>query len=119
MNTFANRVKILRLERGLTQTELGKAFNLTKSAVSSWENRGRFGDEELLKKLAAYFDVSLDYLLGISEIRNPITVETKSFAQELIDSMINKGMITDKNDIDKNAIDAIISAIRLDIKNKK
>ena len=119
MNTFGKNIKALRLEAELTGEELALKFGLTKSAVSSWERRSRFPDEKLLKDLAAFFNVSVDFLLGVSDIRNPISPDIKTFAQELIDSMISKGMITDKNDIDKDAIDAIISAIRLDIKNGK
>lgn len=55
MNTFGNRLKTLRLEKDLTQTELANVFGLTKSAISSQEVRGRFPDEELIKTMANYF----------------------------------------------------------------
>lgn len=119
MNTFGNRMKTLRLELELSQTELAEKFSKTKSAISSYESRGRFPDEDLLKEIATFFNVSVDYLLGVSEIRNPISPDTKSFAQELIDSLVNKGMINDKDSIDSDITDMIIKAIRLDIKNRK
>jgi len=118
MNTFGKNIKMLRLEAELTGEELALKFGLTKSAVSSWERRSRFPDEKLLKDLAAFFNVSCDFLLGVSDIRNPISPDTKSFAQELIDSLIKKGLISDKNDIDSDVTDMIINAIRLDMKNK-
>lgn len=119
MNTFANRFKTLRTELGLTQPELASKFGKTKSCISSYEQRGRFPDESLLKEYASFFQVSCDYLLGVSDIRNPISPETKSFAQELIDSMIKKGMIDENNDVDDKVTGMIIQAIRLDIENNK
>ena len=119
MNTFGKNIKALRLEAELTGEELSAKFGLTKSAVSSWERRSRFPDEKLLKDLAAFFNVSVDFLLGVSDIRNPISPDTKTFAQELIDTMIRKGMITSEDDIDEDAQKAIMAAIRLDIKNRK
>lgn len=59
-----NRIKILRKEKGLKQTELAAILNVTQGALSSWET-GRYdiGNNEL-KKMADYFGVSIDYLLG-------------------------------------------------------
>ena len=118
MNTFGNRLKTLRLELGMNQTELADKFQKTKSAISSYESRGRFPDEDLLKEIAKFFSVSTDYLLGVSDIRN-ISEATTTFAQELVNSMIEKGIINDKNEISSDITDMIINAIRMDMKNKK
>lgn len=64
MATFGERLKILRTEKEMTGEELGDIFNVTKTAISNWENGNRFPDEPVLIKLADYFNVSLDYLLG-------------------------------------------------------
>ena len=63
MNSFGKRLKHLRQEKGLTQVELGKAFNVTNVAVTKWESDDRFPDKSILIKIADYFDVSTDYLL--------------------------------------------------------
>lgn len=72
MGTFGDRLKELRLEKELTQPAFGRIFNVEKGTVSNWENENRFPDKNTLKALADYFDVSLDYLLGRSNIRKPL-----------------------------------------------
>jgi len=119
MNTFGNRLKLLRTEKKMTQKELAAIFGATNSAVNSYETRNRFVSESLLKQYAEYFGVSTDYLLGVSDIRNPVTKGTKSFAEKLVKKMIDENMITDKNDIDPNLIDTLIAAIKFDVANKK
>ena len=66
---FGNRLKNLRNEFNLTGEELGKKFNVTKVAISNWESDRRFPDQETLLKIADFFDVSIDYLLGRSDKR--------------------------------------------------
>lgn len=63
-----NRIKELRKEKGLKQTELAAILNVTQGALSSWET-GRYdiGNDDL-KKLADFFDVSADYILGRDDI---------------------------------------------------
>ena len=55
-------LKSLRLEKGLTQEELGKIINQSKQTVYNWENDKRKCDVESLFKLAKFFDVTIDYL---------------------------------------------------------
>ena len=63
------RIKILRHEKGLTQSQLGAFFNLAESTISLYESGKRSPDYEILCKLAHYFQVSIDYLLGHTEER--------------------------------------------------
>lgn len=71
MTTLSERIKQLRKEKDLTQEEFGKIFGIVKSTVSLYENNKSTPDDEIKKKIAEYFDVSLDYLMGNSDIRNP------------------------------------------------
>lgn len=73
---FSDRLKKLRNEANMTQTDLGKRINVTKSAISGYEKGIRTPDSETLKKIASVFDVTTDYLLGISDNRN---INTKGF----------------------------------------
>lgn len=61
---FKDRLRELRLEKGCTQAELGKALCLTKMAVSHWEKGNSEPGIAQLRSLADFFDVSVDYLIG-------------------------------------------------------
>lgn len=65
MVNFSEKLKQLRIEAGLTQTELAKRLHVTKSTISYYELQGRTPSPELLIKLAAFFHVTTDYLLGV------------------------------------------------------
>ena len=67
---LGNILKLLRSELKLTQTELGKALNLSQRAISHYESGERFPDEVILNLIADYFDVSVDYMLGRTKIKN-------------------------------------------------
>ena len=62
---FKDILKELRLEKGLTQEELAKELNFSMSVVNKWENGKKNPSVDSLKILAKYFDVTIDYLLGI------------------------------------------------------
>ena len=68
---IAERLKELRTKAGVSQEKLGKIVNVSQQAVGKWEKAIAEPDSETLKKLASYFDVSVDYLLGNSDIPNP------------------------------------------------
>ena len=68
--TFADRLKFLREENKLTQLELAQKFNITSQTISQYERGLRTPDFTLLDNLANYFEVSADYLLGRTDIRN-------------------------------------------------
>lgn len=58
------RLKQIRKERGIKQTTLCAAFGIAQSTLSSWENSIYEPDQNTTLKLADYFGVSVDYLLG-------------------------------------------------------
>lgn len=107
--TFGERLKLLRLEEGLTQIELGKQFNLGKTAISLYENNERFPDKETLDKMADFFGCSVDYLLGRTDLKNIIlesyteAIERQrikdSGKEELVIGLSreNKGILTDED----------------------
>lgn len=120
MSTFAERLKELRLNQGMTGSDLGRVFNLTKSGISSYERRGSFPDEVMLKIMAEYFGCSVDYLIGVSDDRNPIVSnETKSFTVKLVQQLINENVITDPDDIGPEIAEMILAALKSDLKARK
>ncbi|MBO3444841.1 helix-turn-helix transcriptional regulator [Clostridium sp. CCUG 7971] len=74
---FAEILKYERLQTGLNQAEFAKIFSVTKQTVSNWENGNRNPDSATLSKLADYFEVSVDYLLGRTDERNSNIEKTK------------------------------------------
>lgn len=65
MVNFGDKLRSLRTEAGMTQAELAKRLNITKSVVSYYELQERTPSPDVIVKLATIFHVSTDYLLGI------------------------------------------------------
>lgn len=63
--TFGDRLKTLRLEKGLGQIELAKALDVGKSIISLWERDKCEPTLTNLIAIAQFFNVSIDYLAGL------------------------------------------------------
>lgn len=61
---MANKIKELRKKKRLTQKELSSLIGVSQNTLSYWENGVYDIDTKSLQRLAAIFDVSVDYLLG-------------------------------------------------------
>ena len=66
---FAERLKELRTKESLSQKGLAEALKIPKQTVNNWEKMKNFPGLEMLCKIANYFDVSIDYLVG--QTKNP------------------------------------------------
>lgn len=75
-----NRIKLLREEFNYTQQDLANKLNCSKSIIGLYENETRKPSMEILIKLSEIFDVSIDYLLGKSDIRNIEELKQARFA---------------------------------------
>ncbi len=64
---FSLKLKELREERGFSQAQLAKALNVGVGSVGMWESTDRIPPAKKLVKIAEYFHVSTDYLLGRSD----------------------------------------------------
>ena len=60
----STRLRHLREAKGIMQKEMADALGQSKTAVNNWEVQGNVPHASILCKLADYFDVSVDYLLG-------------------------------------------------------
>lgn len=67
---FSERLKKLRKEKNLLQSDLAVIFNVAQPTVGGWESGARAPGYDTLLAIANYFDVSIDYLLGRSDNRN-------------------------------------------------
>lgn len=65
-----NRLKELRIERGLSQSKLAKMLNISQQSISHYEKGIRDIDNTLVSSFANFFNVSIDYFLGKSDIKN-------------------------------------------------
>ena len=64
---FNERLKILRLDAGLTQKDLGKLIGVGRTTISEYESGKIVPKQKSLIALAEYFHVSMDYLTGVSD----------------------------------------------------
>lgn len=67
MNKFAEKLRGLREEKGLTQAQLGKATGISQAGIAKWETVDRSPTIDSLIILAKFFSVSTDYLLGLED----------------------------------------------------
>lgn len=110
---LGERLKNLRLEKGVSQTELAKQFNIARSTLSQYESNQRTPSDEIKIKLSEYFNVSVDYLLGKTDFRN---------YTEDPDITVALHSDTDYDDLPKEALDEInnfIEYIKQKYKDKK
>lgn len=68
---FSVRLKELRVDNDMSQTELAEKLNLKASAISKYEKGITQPSIDTLKNLAEIFSVTVDYLIGMSDIKNP------------------------------------------------
>lgn len=94
-----NRLKDLRIEKGLLQSDIAKIINKSERTVGFYESGERDMNTETLAILADFFNCSIDYLLGKSDIRNAEEFDENKLYFAL--SQEDKGYISEevKNDI--------------------
>lgn len=63
---FAKRLKMLRIREGMYQKDLAEVLKVTLSTISIWERAINYPEVEKLIELAEFFNVSTDYLLGLT-----------------------------------------------------
>lgn len=72
--TLGDRIKSQRKKLGLTQIAFAKNFQISHGAIAMWETNKRQPDNDTMLRLADFFGVSVDYLLGREETKNPPNV---------------------------------------------
>jgi len=102
MATLGERMKLLIKEKGLEQQEVAENLGMKTSTFNGYIGNKREPSIENLIKFAKYFDVSIDYLTGYSDIKNP-------YLNHLSD---------DQNIFLRDAKNKIYIELAIDIKNK-
>ena len=64
---FKDNLKMLRQEKGIGQVKLAKKLGVSKGIISLWENGLREPNMSSLIQLSKFFNVSIDYLVGLSD----------------------------------------------------
>ncbi|MCX7746908.1 MAG: helix-turn-helix domain-containing protein [Clostridia bacterium] len=108
MASFGERLKLLREEKGKTQQEIAELLGLSRSALSKYEHNDREPDRQAVAMLTDYFDVSVDYLFGRTNVRNHYSQNDK--VEQLMKDKNFLGLVTKiiENDLDIEAIEKMI-----------
>ena len=64
---FAERLRYLRRSREMNQVQLARGLGVQKQSISNWENDNIMPSVEMLERVANFFEVTTDYLLGRDE----------------------------------------------------
>ncbi|EDM87106.1 DNA-binding helix-turn-helix protein [Blautia obeum ATCC 29174] len=114
-----SRIKQLREKRGLIQEILAAELGITQQMLSKYERDVTFIKVDILKKIAVYFNVTTDYLLGLSEVKRDLQGQMK--VNETLDEYYDLVEIYKNLDkYDQEMIWSIIQIIKkLDEKRKR
>ncbi|MBR1822365.1 MAG: helix-turn-helix transcriptional regulator, partial [Clostridia bacterium] len=64
-------VKLLRREAGISQQALADALGISQQSINHYENHDTQPDLQTLKQMADYFNTSIDYIVGHTDIKDP------------------------------------------------
>lgn len=116
MKEFGEKLKKLRTNRHMTQDELGAIFENPKaqSTVGTWERGVRQPSMEDLISIAKFFNVSVDYLLGISEEERRVEIYKKENPKELKEFLQQNSILfngAELSDEDKRRMTDILTGL--------
>lgn len=109
------RMKQLRLKKGMSQSELGKIIGVSPSTIGMYEQERRIPEVNTLKKLASFFNVSIDYLLG-----GDTTISTNDMNQFLSQAqIIFDGNAVNLSDKDRDILEQSLKIAFMAIKKQE
>lgn len=118
MSKLGQRIYDLRTNAQLNQRDLASILNISNTTLSQYENGHRVPSDEIKIKICEYFDVSLDYLLGNSNIKKKELTDIEA-AEILQKKFIEHGIIKEGEDLTDEQLDdylkklgAIINAFK-------
>ncbi len=116
MGNFQNIFKQLRIASNLTQIELSKKINISRSTIGMYETGAREPDFETLEKIADFFNVDIDYLLGRTDKttllpesagRYYTNHKTAEVAQEIFENKELRALFDVQRDMDPDDLKAL------------
>lgn len=75
IKTMGKRMRLMRIEKEWTQAELAEKVGLTQGSITFYETGQRAIQFHIAIKMANLFGVSLDYLLGVSDVKDTLALE--------------------------------------------
>ena len=114
---FKERLKALRKELNLTQKEFAEKIGYTRTAVSAWEiGRNEPSNNDTIK-LAEYFGVTTDYLLGKSDLRDPEKIELENLDIAFASGL--RGLNKENQETLKNIMEGLLAKQKIEDNLKK
>lgn len=118
--SFGARLKGLRLEKNMQQSELGRLLNITNVAVSHYENDNRKPTPEIISKVSDIFNVSTDYLLGNTtskrkyyDLTEKDEKDIEKVLEKLVEELDNGLYSKDMEEYDEDSRDLLINALSM------
>ena len=110
--TMGERIKQLRKEKGMTQTDLAHTLNVTKGTVSTWETNSRVPGFDTLNALSDLFERRLDYIMGRSDDATPTTQNEDDLALSQVEADLTEYALkyARLDQYGRDAVEAIIRA---------
>ncbi len=105
-----NKLRSLRENKGLLQKELADILQIATSTIGMYEQNRREPDNETLKKISQFFNVSIDYLLDNNNDNNKIEQELKE--QEILKNALKRaGYMKENEDLTKEELDKLMKFV--------
>ena len=105
---FSKNLKKIRKLKGITQKELAGILNISRSCISNYEAEKRQPDNDTIIRIADYFNVSVDYLLGRSKIKITAAATERLMKIQRIGDILDLGNKLDLKNAEPSAKLALI-----------
>jgi len=112
-------LKSLRIGKKLTQKQLAERLNITQSSIAAIENERRKGNREIEILVSEFFNVSLDYLNGLTTNKNEDVTSKDNLVSEFLKFLVTTGVIKDADNIDADTEKMILNMVREEVKKLK
>ena len=118
MSKLGNILKSLRIKKGLTQSELAKELNVSRSSIGMYENGERKPSVEALEIFADFFNVDMNYITGTTKDEYYINLQTRQIAQEIFENEELKALFNASRNATKEDLE-ITKNLLLSLKRKE
>lgn len=113
MTILGKRIKYLREKRGLSQKQLAQFLGITNVQLSRYESGDRKPEPETITQFASFFEVTTDYLLGISDVPNSNnTNNAKTLADIIREGNLQHPDYELPEDLTEEELDFLVNALK-------